>query len=534
MKMTNADGRSNALSKLSQEVFGDERFESVKTNVGIVATRWLLERPMIFKANIAQAHGRKASWAPGFGVKIGDAVEASCSAYPYFNKKTVVTEKGDRVELIDGGFCANNPTLYAIADAVGPMDVPPANIRVVSLGVGTYPPPKVSHLTWDYWKSQTPGVHLLQKTLEINTQSMDQLRTILFKQIPTVRISQTFSEPTMATDLFEHNPKKLNELLQHGVHSFAEHEELLKSYLLWRCRMAIPEAQLDTWATPGAKVTSASTYQSIRGVLNDENSPYYAHLYSIFLQGSYGNDTNVFRESDVDIVVKLSKTYFYDDSRLTAGAKENFKRAFSPATVSYEGFKADVLAWLKKNYGASVDGGTKAIFIEGEGNRRDADVLVCANYRRYRKESNGVDDLYDEGVQFKKLDGTWIHNFPKQHSENCTAKHQATNSWFKPVVRIFKNMRNSMVVDEVIKSGVAPSYFIEGMLSNVPNELFVASYEDTFIKAYNWLMKTDQTQLTCASGLHWLARDNEPTSWPIANKDEFLAAAAKYWNEWGK
>ena len=25
---------------------------------------------------------------------------------------------GDRVELIDGGYCANNPTLYCIADAL--------------------------------------------------------------------------------------------------------------------------------------------------------------------------------------------------------------------------------------------------------------------------------------------------------------------------------------------------------------------------------------------------------------------------------
>ena len=232
MKVKTANDKSAALTELSENVFGDAQFEAVKTNVGIVATRWLLERPMIFKANIAQAHGRKASFAPGFGVRIGDAVEASCSAYPYFNRKTVVTEKGDNIELVDGGFCANNPTLYAIADAVGPMKIAAENIRVVSLGVGTYPPPKVSRLCMDYWKSKTPGVQLLQKTLEINTQSMDQLRVILFKQIPTVRISQSFSEPTMATDLFEHNLKKLNNLLQHGVQSFAEHEEILKSYLL--------------------------------------------------------------------------------------------------------------------------------------------------------------------------------------------------------------------------------------------------------------------------------------------------------------
>lgn len=232
MKKTNAHDRSEALSDLSKTIFGDAGFDSVKTNIGIVTTKWVLEQPMIFKGNIAQAHGRKASFAPGFGVKIGDAVQASCSAYPYFNRKTVVTANGDQIELIDGGFCANNPTLYAIADATVAMQIPPEQIRVVSLGVGTYPPRELNWWALDYWKSKTPGVQLLQKTLEINTQSMEQLRKILYKQIPTVRISQSFSEPTMATDLFEHDPKKLNVLMQRGVQSFAEHEETLKTFLL--------------------------------------------------------------------------------------------------------------------------------------------------------------------------------------------------------------------------------------------------------------------------------------------------------------
>ncbi|MGE5526991.1 MAG: patatin-like phospholipase family protein [Rhodospirillaceae bacterium] len=232
MKKTSANEKSAALASLSETIFGAARFEEVRTNVGIVATRWVIERPMIFKSDVAQAHGRKASFAPGFGVTIGDAVQASCSAYPYFERKVVVTEKGDQVELIDGGFCANNPTLYAIADATIAMQVPPERIRVVSLGVGTYPPPKLNWWTADYWKNKTPGVQLLQKTLEINTQSMEQLRVILFKHVPTVRISQSFSEPTMATDLFEHDLKKLNVLCQRGVQSYAEHEEVLKTYLL--------------------------------------------------------------------------------------------------------------------------------------------------------------------------------------------------------------------------------------------------------------------------------------------------------------
>lgn len=61
---------------------------------------------------------------------------------------------------------------------------------------------------------------------------MDQLRTILFKDVPTVRISDTFEQPEMATDLFEHDLKKLNILRQRGRESFAKVEPTLKEFLL--------------------------------------------------------------------------------------------------------------------------------------------------------------------------------------------------------------------------------------------------------------------------------------------------------------
>ena len=56
-------------------------------------------------------------------------------------------------------------------------------------------------------------------------------RGILFKQIATVRISDTFEKPEMATDLFEHDLKKLNILRQRGSESFANHEAALKELL---------------------------------------------------------------------------------------------------------------------------------------------------------------------------------------------------------------------------------------------------------------------------------------------------------------
>ena len=231
MSQKTAPARSAALNKLASEVFGDATFSDVKTGIGIVTAKWLTERPMIFKGNVDQAHGRVGTFVPGFGVSIADAVRASCSAYPFFERTVVRTSMGEDIELIDGGYCANNPTLYAIADAVEALMRERKDIRLVSVGVGIYPDPKPGLLMW-LAKKYLVSVQLLQKTLEINTQSMDQLRQILFHDVPTIRISDSYVTPEMATDLLEHDLKKLGVLFQRGRESFASREKQLREYLL--------------------------------------------------------------------------------------------------------------------------------------------------------------------------------------------------------------------------------------------------------------------------------------------------------------
>ncbi len=229
MRHKKARGRSTALAHLANTVFGDRTFADVKTGVGIVATRWELERPMIFKGDIAQAHGRHATFVPGFGCTIADAVQGSCSAYPFFKKHAITTSIGERIELIDGGYCANNPTLYAIADAVIALKKAHCDLRVISVGVGVYPEPKC----WRSWVAKRlNSIQLLQKTLNVNTVSMEQLRVILFKDIWTVRINDTFERPEMATDLLESDLTKLNLLFQRGRESFACHEADLRKMIL--------------------------------------------------------------------------------------------------------------------------------------------------------------------------------------------------------------------------------------------------------------------------------------------------------------
>jgi uncharacterized protein len=64
--------KSLALEHLANAVFRQEKFDKMKTGVGIVTTKWVIERPMIFKTSIEQAHGRLGTFSPGFGVTVSD------------------------------------------------------------------------------------------------------------------------------------------------------------------------------------------------------------------------------------------------------------------------------------------------------------------------------------------------------------------------------------------------------------------------------------------------------------------------------
>ncbi len=287
--------------------------------------------------------------------------------------------------------------------------------------------------------------------------------------------------------------------------------------------MAISESQLETWSQIGKAAQFTDTYNSIRENLLDASAPYPAGLFDVHLQGSYGNDTNVWGDSDVDIVLCHTGAFYYDLDNMAAPEKVALKASFSgEAVYRYENFKGDAQRYISGLY-RDVDLSGKAIFVPGNNGRRSADVLVCQQFRQYYSLHD-----YRLGIAFMR-NGTRIENFPRQHSENCTAKHQATNQNFKRMVRIFKNMRNAMIAKGILADKVAPSYFIEGMLYNVPNDKFVGSYQDMWVKSFNWIVLTDASKLTTASGLHWLVRDGFPVCWPSANFQTFTSALKHHW-----
>lgn len=265
--------------------------------------------------------------------------------------------------------------------------------------------------------------------------------------------------------------------------------------------------------------------------LNDSSSPYYLRDFNIFLQGSYKNDTNVYGDSDVDVVIRLNETHYADISNLTDAEKVNYNAGRSAATYSLSQFKTDVTGWLVKKYGSDVDPGKKAIYIKGNANRRNADILVCCKHRRYITYPTTDNPTYHEGITFFNSSGTQINNFPARHSDNCTTKHQNTKGWFKPTARIYKNLRNSMIDKNMIVADLAPSYFLEGLLSNVPADRFGGTEHQNFRDTLDWLWKADRSKFTCANGLYYLCHPTSPVTWRTEKCDTFLSKAIDYWND---
>jgi len=295
--------------------------------------------------------------------------------------------------------------------------------------------------------------------------------------------------------------------------------------------VAIPESQLETWSHQGSITQSSTTYGTIGDALRSEKAIYKDTNYEAFLQGSYGNDTNIYSESDVDVVMRLDSILRSDVSALPADQQAAYHAVYSPATYHFAKFYDGVVLRLNKAFPGFVTPGNKAIRIAAGGGRRDADVVVCYQYRRYSHFLSDQYSAYTQGIIFQSQSSGTIINFPKLHSAELTQKHQSTNSWFKPTVRIFKNVRSRLVEQGKIQKGTAPSYYLEGLLHNVPVSEFGGNYSKTFCSCFDWIVSAERSRFLCAHQQYPLL-GNSNVQWNANDCELFLKATYQLWSNW--
>lgn len=253
---------------------------------------------------------------------------------------------------------------------------------------------------------------------------------------------------------------------------------------------------------------------------------------SIYTKGSYPNNTNVRRDSDVDVVVQQTAVQYYD-------YLQGVEPAGHPGTP-YTGewsptkWRATVADALIDYYGASsIDSSGKvAINVSAvAGSRPSADVVPSFNYVRYDDPHRQV--VHEGSCVFPRDSFIKIVNWPAQQFTNGRNLNTRSSRRYKRFVRALKNAENKLVADGAIKD--LPSYFMECLVYNVPVSVLTTGFslsegfKATLINLHEQLDGgTAYDKMVEPNDLKWLFKGHQ--KW---NVDDGKSLILETWNYLG-
>ena len=249
--------------------------------------------------------------------------------------------------------------------------------------------------------------------------------------------------------------------------------------------MPIPESTLSRWSHHEAGTAFKQAHVPIREALKAHKG-LSQFKYEVFLQGSYKNDTNLGGDSDVDVVVRLSSKLKPAVADLTGELlQEDGSHRF--VHQQWKSFRDEALKALRARFGKAAKSGRKTLKVPKGRIPADADLVVTVSHR--------------EGIGFYLSDeGRWVVSLPQQHHSRGLRKEKAANNRFKRTIRMFKAARNRLVERKALTKDVAPSYFIECLLYNVPNGLFKPELAPTYTGILDWLRTAKLKEFVCQNG----------------------------------
>lgn len=293
--------------------------------------------------------------------------------------------------------------------------------------------------------------------------------------------------------------------------------------------MATLEDTLSYWAKgPGQteKDKCDNAYSAISNAISSD-SRLQKYNITVFPQGSYRARTNISKDSDVDICVCLHDAFFADYPE--GMTKEQFGNV--DGSIKYIDFKNMVGTALVNYFGAnSVTRGNKAFDLHENSYRIDADVVPAFEYRRYTgKKTTKGEHHYLEGIKFNPDKGSSVINWPEQTYDNGIAKNDRTGRIYKRVIRILKNLRNFMQDNKIQQDAVLPSFLIESLVWNMPDQYFLMNtYTEVVNVCLKHLLEATLNESYCSewgevNELKYLFRSTQP--WTMQQVNSFMGSA---------
>lgn len=184
--------------------------------------------------------------------------------------------------------------------------------------------------------------------------------------------------------------------------------------------------------------------------------------YTIFVQGSYANNTNVRTESDVDLNICYTDAFYY---KIPEGSTKESYGLTNPVDYSAQAFKDDIEKVLVDYFGrSSVTRKNKCLHVSSNTYRVEMDVVPTWRYRRYNNRWN-----FDEGVKYYADNWDEVINFPEQHIENGKTKNSQTCKRYKSLARIIKKLNIEMKESGYYDNPNITSFLLECLAYNLPN-----------------------------------------------------------------
>ena len=135
--------------------------------------------------------------------------------------------------------------------------------------------------------------------------------------------------------------------------------------------MPIPESTLSLWSHHRSAKASKQAHVSISKALIAHNRPSEVG-YEVFLQGSYKNGTNLSRDSDVDVVVRLDHKLKPSVAALS-GEQLQENASHEAAHRHWQSFRRHALRAMRDRYGDAATSGRKTIKLAKGELQADAD-----------------------------------------------------------------------------------------------------------------------------------------------------------------
>jgi hypothetical protein len=241
----------------------------------------------------------------------------------------------------------------------------------------------------------------------------------------------------------------------------------------------IPDSEVERHARgPSSTTTSsiASFQTAIRDALGSD--------YETFLQGSYKNDTAIRDINDVDIVAlrKLTVSTVFSEER------------YSTSTTWDEIFsEVERRINAVPRFRGKTRRGDKCVEVN---ENWEADVVPAVRIRTYDQDPIAIYSFREQSER---------QNWPRVHYNNGVAKHRSTMQTFKPIVRMFK----SWSANHWPTQDIAPSFYVECLISNVPDDRFSRDLAYAFFTVGYWIEQN-------------VRPESPPIVWSVARDKDIL------------